>query len=155
MYHLAQLNVARMTMPYEDPRMQDFIDALDPVNAKADESPGFVWRLVSDLCDEPALHEFEASGWLVNMSVWEDLHALRTFVMAPIHLAVMKRRARWFAKWPEATMVLWWVEAGHIPSFSEALSRLELLRTNGPGEQAFTFSQVFEKPHQALEHVRG
>ncbi|MBT8061620.1 MAG: DUF3291 domain-containing protein [Xanthomonadales bacterium] len=155
MYHLAQLNVARMTMPYEDPGMKDFIEALDPVNAAADRSPGFVWRLVSDHCEDPVLVEFEASGWLVNMSLWQDLESLRQFVTSPIHLSIMKRRAEWFAKWPEATMVLWWVEAGHIPAFSEALSRLEWLREHGPGARAFSFARPFEQPVSPVQYAGG
>lgn len=153
MYHLAQLNIARMTMPYDDPGMQDFVNALDPVNEHADNSPGFVWRLKSDQTGDQALVDFEASGWLVNMSVWQDITALREFIKAPIHLAIMKRRANWFAKWPTQTMVLWWIEAGHIPAFEEAFQKLETLRKHGPSERAFTFGQAFDPPARAQQHV--
>lgn len=133
-------------MPFEDPRMQDFVDALDPVNRSADRSPGFIWRLDSDLCQDGELEKFEAAGWLVNMSMWRDMEALQKFISSPGHLAVMRRRAEWFSKWPEATTVLWWVEAGHIPTFSEALARLERLRKDGPTDQAFSFGQAFGPP---------
>ena len=105
--------------------------------------------------DAKALPEFEATGWLVNMSVWQDLAALRAFVTSPIHLSIMKRRSEWFAGWPKATMVLWWVEKGHIPSFAEALERLEWLRAHGPSQQAFTFSRPYEPPAQAVQHAHG
>ena len=148
MFYLAQLNIARMTVAYEDPGMQDFIDGLAPVNLSADNSPGFVWRLVTEASDEQALFDFEASGWLVNMSVWESLEHLKSFVSTPLHLSIMRRRTEWFAKQAEATMVLWWVNAGHVPSFGEALQRLEQLRTQGPGPGAFSFSSPFEPPER-------
>jgi hypothetical protein len=44
-YWLAQLNVARMRYLLDDPRMSGFTNALDPVNAIADATDGFVWRL--------------------------------------------------------------------------------------------------------------
>jgi Domain of unknown function (DUF3291) len=46
----------------------------------------------------------------------------------------------------QAHMVLWWIPAGHRPSLSEALERLELLRREGPSVQAFTFKQRFPSP---------
>jgi hypothetical protein len=145
-WQLAQLNVARMTMAYDDPRMQDFIDGLGPVNQLADNSPGFVWRLVSDESPDPQLAAFESSGWLVNMSVWESLDHLKSFVSAPLHLAIMRRRAEWFKKMDEATMVLWWVRAGHRPAFAEAMQKLELIRSHGSGPEAFSFGQPFDPP---------
>jgi hypothetical protein len=44
-YQLAQLDVARAVAPFEDPRMADFMSRLEEVNALAERSPGFVWRL--------------------------------------------------------------------------------------------------------------
>jgi hypothetical protein len=148
MYHLAQLNIASMTMPYDDPRMADFIDGLEPVNQLADSSSGFVWRMVTEQSTEQALFDFEAQGWLVNMSVWESLEALKAFISEHLHLSIMRRRTEWFAKMDEATMVLWWVPKGHIPSFKEAMQQLEHLRTHGPDPKAFGFSKSFEKPGQ-------
>ncbi len=45
MQQLAQLNVARMKYAFDDPKMQEFIDRLDDINALADHAPGFLWRL--------------------------------------------------------------------------------------------------------------
>src|SRR5438876_11271225 len=46
--HLAQLNIGRVRAPLEDPIMQGFVDRLADLNALADASPGFVWRLQTD-----------------------------------------------------------------------------------------------------------
>ena len=54
----------------------------------------------------------------------------------------MRRRKEWFDK-IEVYLVLWWVKAGHIPSLEEARNRLDLLKTEGPTQAAFTFSSPF------------
>lgn len=142
---LAQLNVARMKYAMDDPEMSDFVDALDPVNAVADASPGFVWRLDGTDADG---EEFiwGDPGWLVNMSVWENVDALKAFIRSDVHLAVMKRRGEWFSEAAEAYVVLWWVPAGHRPTIAEAQARLEALRANGPSAEAFNFASVFTPP---------
>ena len=43
--HIAQLNIGRFRFPTDDPRMAGFMDNLDRVNALAERSPGFVWRM--------------------------------------------------------------------------------------------------------------
>ena len=42
---LAQVNIARMRGALDDPVMRGFVARLDEINALADASPGFVWRL--------------------------------------------------------------------------------------------------------------
>ena len=44
-FHLAQFNISRLKAPLDDPSLKEFVDFLDPVNAFAEQSPGFVWRL--------------------------------------------------------------------------------------------------------------
>ncbi len=44
-YHLAQVNIARTRAPLDHPLMTDFVAQLDRINALADATPGFVWRL--------------------------------------------------------------------------------------------------------------
>jgi hypothetical protein len=149
MTQLAQLNIARMKFVSGDSRMKDFIDALDPVNATADASPGFVWRMKSESDSTPELEQFESSGWVVNMSVWEDLPALQNYIATPLHMSIMRRRAEWFEKYHLPTMVLWWVADGHRPDFAEAFARLEHLRAKGPSEYAFGFSTPFDPPERA------
>lgn len=143
-YHLAHLNIARMKFGWDDPAMKDFMDALDPVNAVADASPGFVWRLVEETPGEALV--WNDPDWLVNVSVWESLEALKAFVRSELHLAVMRRRRDWFTETVEAYTVLWWVPAGLVPTVQEAQARLELLRERGPSPEAFNFSDPFPAP---------
>ena len=90
-------------------------------------------------------HPF-SSDTLVNMSLWESVEALHTYVYKTAHNRVMARRKEWFARMREAYTVLWWVPEGHRPTVYEAERKLTLLRANGPTSAAFTFKQVFSAP---------
>lgn len=67
--HLAQLNIARMRAPLDDPIMSGFVDQLDHINSVAEQSPGFVWRLQTETGDATAIRIFDDDHILVNMSV--------------------------------------------------------------------------------------
>ena len=138
-YELAQLNIGVIKGPMDSPLMADFAANLDRINALADRSSGFVWRLQTEDGDATAIRPFGNANMLVNMSVWKDLESLSRYVYNSDHLQIMRRRREWFERMDEAYLVLWWVPEGHRPSIEEALTRLETLRRSGPGPQAFTF----------------
>ena len=142
-WHLAQLNVGRMVAPTDAPEVAAFMAALDPINALADASPGFVWRLQTESGNATDIHEFDDPLLLLNMSVWESIESLRAFTYTTAHTDVLRRRRDWFDKLAEAHLVLWWVPAGHIPTTAEAIERLERLRRDGPTPAAFTFRVPF------------
>ena len=54
-FQLAQINIARMRAPLTDPIMADFVANLTPINALADTSPGFLWRLQTKKGDATAV----------------------------------------------------------------------------------------------------
>ena len=144
-YHLAQLNIARLLAPIDSPQLADFVANLDRVNALAESSPGFVWRLKDDAGNATALRPL-GEDMIVNMSVWEDVAALHGYVYRSAHIEVMRRRREWFDRMVEAYMVLWWVPKGHIPTVEEAIERLTVLRERGPSADAFTFRKSFAAP---------
>lgn len=144
-YHLAQANVARMRAPLDDPLMEDFVASLEPLNLLADSSPGFIWRLQTDDGDATAVQAFDDDHILFNMSVWESIEALEAYVYRSNHVAAVQKRSEWFERPTRSPFVLWWIEAGHIPSEEEAKRRLELLWQNGPTAAAFTFRTRFDK----------
>jgi hypothetical protein len=146
-FHVAQVNIARPNAPVDSPLLADFKAMLDPINALADDAPGFVWRLQDESGNATALRIFDDS-LIVNMSVWESVDSLWDFVYASDHLAVMRRRREWFEHM-RMFMCLWWVPAGHVPGVTEAEERLDLLREHGPIERAFTFKQRFAPPGAA------
>jgi hypothetical protein len=144
--HIAELNIGRALAPVDSPLLDDFNAALDPVNALADRAPGFVWRLQTDEGNATAIRPFEDDRMIVNMSVWESIDALASFVYRSDHVAVMRRRREWFER-IQVFMVLWWIPAGHTPSVDEAIARLEHLREYGPTPHAFTFKRRFDADH--------
>ena len=147
-YQLAQLNVAALKAPLDSPELRDFVDNLDRINALAEQSPGFVWRLVGEGNDATSVRPL-GEDVIVNLSVWRDTEALRDYVYRSAHVEILKRKREWFTKMAEAHMVLWWVRAGHIPTVAEAVERLERLRREGPGPEAFTFRDAFAAPDAA------
>jgi hypothetical protein len=144
-YQLAQLNIATMKEPLESPSMADFVANLERINALAEASEGYVWRLQDEAGDATAFRPF-GDDVLVNLSVWRDVQALSDYVYRSAHTEMLKRRQEWFSKVSAAHMVLWWVPAGHRPSVQEAAERLALLRERGANAQAFSFRQAFAPP---------
>jgi hypothetical protein len=145
-WHIAQLNVGRAVAPPGSLELADFMAALDRINALAESSPGFVWRLQSASGNATDILVSDDPRSLVNMSVWDSVETLFAFVYRTAHTEVMKRRREWFEKPVAAHQVLWWVPAGHIPTLDEALQRLEDLRRDGPTERAFTFNRRYPLP---------
>ena len=140
-YELAELNIGRMLAPLDSPRLADFVNALDEINALAEAAPGFVWRLKDEATDDAtSIRIFDDEWILVNMSVWQSPETLRAFVYDDAHRAILRRRREWFERLDEAVTVLWWVPTGHRPTVAEARDRLEHLRKHGTTEYAFTFA---------------
>jgi len=142
---LAQLNVGRPVAPIDSAQLADFVGQLDEVNALAEASPGFVWRLVGDGGNATDLRSDVDPTLIVNMSVWESAETLFDFVYKTMHTKVMARRREWFEKL-EVFQVLFWVPAGHRPTVAEAMARLGMLRERGPSPEAFTFKQRYPAP---------
>jgi Domain of unknown function (DUF3291) len=143
-YELAQMNVARLKAPLDSPQLADFVGNLDRINAIADSSPGFVWRLQDESGNATALHPM-GEDMIINMSVWKDIQSLQSFVYRSDHVGVMRRRREWFEKM-DVYLVLWWVPLGHRPTEDEGIARLDRLRSQGPSVEAFTFGTLFPAP---------
>ena len=147
---LAQVNTGRILAPMDSPVMAEFKANLDRINALADATPGFVWRLQSDSGNATDIVYSEDSFELVNMSVWESIDALRGYVYKSHHLEFFKRRAEWFEKATQPTYALWWIPRGHIPTVAEAKLRLDHYRKHGSTQHSFWFSQPFPEAQQEL-----
>jgi heme-degrading monooxygenase HmoA len=145
-YHLAQVNIGRMLAPLDDPLIAEFVARLDEINALADRSSGFVWRLQTEQGNATALRPYDDERILVNMSVWESLEHLKAYVYKSAHAEVMRQRRQWFEKFEGMYLALWWVKAGHIPTVAEAKRRLEYLSEYGESVQVFTFKKPFPPP---------
>lgn len=145
-HHLAQMNVGTIRHDLADPRMKGFVDNLERINAQAEASPGFVWRLQDEAGDATGIQVAEDPRFIVNLSLWETAEALFDFVYRSAHTGIMAQRRQWFLRPAEAYQVLWWLPAGEIPTVEAALARLDRLRELGPTPEAFTFKQRFPAP---------
>lgn len=141
--HLAQLNVGRLIAPTDDPRVAEFMASLDRVNGLGQRMPGFVWMMEGSggpgtgntdtkIDDDPQL--------VSNLTVWEDVQSLETFVFNTVHRQFFERRAEWFEVMGPMHFVMWWVEPGHRPSMEEALAKLAQRRADGDSDEAFGWS---------------
>ena len=145
-YHLAQVNIARMQAPLSDPLMAGFVEQLEAINALADNSPGFLWRLQTPEGNATALRPYEDELILVNLSLWASLSDLLDFVYKSRHRQVLQQRRQWFQRFEGPYVALWWVPSGHIPSVEEAKERLAYLRAHGESPYAFSFKKPFPEP---------
>lgn len=145
-FHLAQFNLARLKAPIDAPETADFVANLDRINAIAESHAGFIWRLKGEGFDSTS-QPIEGDPLLIpNLSVWENPQALGAFVYRSGHLEILKRRREWFEHM-DVYMALWWIPAGHRPTFDDGFERLEILGRLGPTPDAFTFRDAFPAPN--------
>jgi hypothetical protein len=142
-FHLAQVNVGRARGEIGDEVMAGFVARLADINALADRSPGFIWRLQTEDGDATAVRPYEDRRILINLSVWSDLASLREYVYRSDHASVMRGRRQWFERFERVYVALWWVPAGHRPSVIEAVERLDHLDRHGSTPFAFSFTEPF------------
>ena len=151
-WQLAQLNIGRLRAEVDDPSIADFMANLDRINALAEASPGFVWRLQTDEGNATAIRAFPDDPLMVlNLSVWESIESLADFAYRSAHTPFLRRRGEWFERLGEAYLVLWWIPAGTVPTVEEALARLDHLKSVGPSREAFTF----RRPYSAVQTFFG
>jgi len=148
-YHLAQLNLGLFRAPLDAEEMAEFTAALDPINAIAESSPGFVWRLTDETGGSSSFVDVPGADnplWAPNMSVWQDFDSLKHFMYKSGHASYLRRRAEWFQKPDRPINVLWWIPAGEIPTLNDAVRRLDHLTEHGPSEQGWPLTKPFPRP---------
>jgi hypothetical protein len=147
-HHLAEINIARMKgVNIDDPIMMEFVDNLEEINALAESSAGFVWRLKDENDNATDLNPYEDMQVIVNVSVWQDVESLRQFTYHSRHTDFVKRRKEWFQQFGNYYYAMWWLPEGNTPSLEEAVARLDYLQEHGSSNYAFTFREVFAAPN--------
>jgi hypothetical protein len=142
-HHLAQINIARAVAPLESPVMAEFMTALDAINALAERSPGFVWRLKDEAGNATAIRPYADDRLIINLTVWENIEMLKAYAYKTTHVDFVRRRHLWFETLDLPYLALWWIPTGQIPTVWEAKDRLEHLRTHGESPYAFSFRTTF------------
>lgn len=143
-FHLAQLNIATIRASLSDPQMADFVAQLQTINAIAETSSGFIWRLQDDhQGDATHIQAYDDPRILINLTIWESVETLSNYVYRSQHGTAMRDRRKWFEKSDQPTLVLWWIPVGHIPTIAEAKERLAYLHQYGETPYAFSFKRSF------------
>jgi len=148
-YLLAHMNYARLRLPLDHPSMTEFRLAMDPINALAKSTPGFVWSLddcnneqrnaVSMLKEDPLL--------MPQLSIWTNVQSLQHFAFKSGHAMYLKRKREWFTAVEPPFAVCWWRPGlKNPPTLAEAFEKCEHLKNHGPSAHAFTFKTANDFP---------
>jgi hypothetical protein len=143
--HLAELNVGRLIAETTDPRVAEFMNALDAINGLGKRMPGFVWMMEGSGEPNTGNTETKIDGdprYVANLTVWENVETLEHFVFNTMHRRFYERRQEWFELMKDMHFVMWWVPAGHKPTLAEAMDRLEHLKISGDSDHAFSWSYL-------------
>ncbi|MGW2375346.1 DUF3291 domain-containing protein [Kitasatospora sp. NPDC001683] len=85
----------------------------------------------------------ETTALAATLSLWTDLRSTFDAIYTGLHRKALTRRHDWIEKAEYPNYVTWWVSDGVIPSWQEAVSRLEHLHDHAPTPHAFTFHHPF------------
>lgn len=146
LWDLAQINLGILRAPIDRVEMAGFVSNLDRINALAEASPGFVWRLQDDSGNATAIPGPWPDDIIANLTVWESVEALDDFVHNSMHDQFLKRRREWFRPSGGRHLALWWIPAGTTPTLAEAADRLQVLSENGVTPDAFTIRRACPAP---------
>lgn len=139
-HQIAEINIARMKgVNIQDPVMLEFVENLNKVNAIAEGSEGFVWRLKDENNNATAFNPYQDEQVIINISVWENIEALERFMYQTLHVEFLKRRKEWFQTFGKVYTAMWWIPAGQFPTVQEATEKLAHLQTHGPSPEVFDF----------------
>lgn len=136
--HIAELNVAYRKYELNDPRFAGFVNSLERINALAERSPGFVWRLKDDTVGNATELQVGDDPTLIpNLSVWESVDDLERFTFGTVHAQIYKLREHWFKPMQERHFVMWHVPVGYQPTLQEAMAKLAQINADGPSDDVF------------------
>mmetsp|Transcript_5458 Transcript_5458/g.6141 ORF Transcript_5458/g.6141 Transcript_5458/m.6141 type:complete len:310 (-) Transcript_5458:336-1265(-) len=112
-WNIACFNIGKIKAPYDDPSMEEFRLALDPINDIAKSIPGFIWMYDSNFGlhqqqqKQPELFQNDKT-LMPQLSLWNDYKSLRHFVMKSGHASYLRRRREWFLPLPKPYAVCWY-----------------------------------------------
>ena len=162
--YLATFNVGLLKAPIDHVSNIEFRNALDPINAIASSSPGFIWYHDNDSFNNQnqfseknviltGVPELDENPLLMpQLSLWKDYDSLKHFVFKSGHFQYLRRRKEWFVmdnnnnnnnnnnSYANALVVLWNYSSTKekpYPTLIDAFDRLRYLRDNGDTEHAF------------------
>ena len=143
---IGQFNIARARWDLDDPRMKEFFDTVPKMNALAERSPGYIWRLEDEYGPDGPPMLAEEPRLTMTLSVWQDVESLRHFTWQTLHKRFRLRTHEWFERMDKAYLAIWPIAEGHLPKGPEAQAMLEKLRAEGPSEAVFGTEALLPEP---------
>lgn len=89
------------------------------------------WGTYTLPLDLPDLQGHDPHLHIATLSLWRDADSARRFVYDGLHRDALRQRHDWFLKGPWPGHVLWQVDDGVIPSWSDGVGNLEALAGDG------------------------
>lgn len=153
MFHLAQANIARFKAPLHSLVMKEFTDFLEPVNKLAEESDGFIWRLMDTEGRSASYIEspFNDEQIAINISVWKDYESLTNFVYSTVHSYFLRNKKKWFDTNGPSQFIMWWIPEGEIPTLEMVKKKLNYQEKHGDTPHAFSLKQLFDAQGSAIK----
>ena len=142
-YNLAQINIAKVLAPMDDPIMKGFEDNLDAIYRISDVHPDFLCRINNEDYPTELRDAFPDESLIVNISVWKDLISLFDFTYKSGHVEIFKRKKEWLSKIQMKYMGCWYFQEGNVPAYQEPKQRLNYVNKNGYTPYAFSFKDKF------------
>ena len=87
----------------------------------------------------PGLEDHDLQLHIATLSLWRDVESARAFVYQGLHRDALTMRYDWFLRGPWPGHVLWRVDDGVLPLWSDGVSKLEALASEGESVDRFTF----------------
>ncbi|MEU4519950.1 DUF3291 domain-containing protein [Amycolatopsis sp. NPDC024027] len=158
-------NIALYTFGLLDPAMEpaalaDLSHRGDEIFNAGDHAPGFLGRAGGDYAGNaahapgedfghwgsyvlplglPDLAGHDPHAHIATLSLWQDVASARLFVYRGLHREALNLRYDWFLKGAWPGHVLWSVQDGSVPRWSDGVAKLEALDRDGASAQHFTF----------------
>lgn len=158
-------NIALYTFGLLDPAMEpaalaDLSGRGDEIYSAGDHAPGFLGR-AEEGYDGDAVHQpgedfgpwgsyvlplglpdlagHDPHAHIATLSLWRDVGSARRFVYSGLHREALQLRYDWFLKGSWPGHVLWNLEDGSVPRWSDGVTKIEALARDGASAQRFTF----------------
>ena len=140
---IAQMNFGTTLAPLDSPIMAEFTDNLDRINALAEASEGFVWRLKDESGNATAIDVMTDPKAVLNVTVWRSVQDLYHFTFKTDHSYFVRHSAKWFVPTSKRSLALWALDDNApMPTVEEAFARLRHLEMHGPTDFAFDFKSA-------------
>jgi hypothetical protein len=141
-HHLAQINIARMLAPIDDPVMADFVANLPSINV-VEQSPGFVWRR-NRMAVMQRDYVYDDEMIIIKYCLGKS-GCVALIRLQKRSLWILRDRKRWF-EIRRSRIAMWWICVVILPRRKSPRNALNISASMAILPFAFSFKKVFPEP---------